>query len=378
MTENTVTSSIFTHFESVKDPRVNRCKKHKLIDILFMTLSAVICGADNWVAIEAFCKAKKDWLTDVLKLKNGIPSHDTFGNVFAMLDTAQFSESFTHWMRDIATLSDNEIIAVDGKCLRGTKDGNKSAIYMVSAWACKNKCVLGQQVVDEKSNEITAVPKLLKKLNLTGVTVTADAMGCQRDLSKQIVEQGGDYLFCLKGNQGTLHDDVMLWFKGQFQKQFKQHETLDGGHGRIEHRLTMSTSDIDWLQEHHNWPYLKSITAVTSKREIKDSEAESGYKESLETRYFISSVSADKVEKISTAIRAHWGIENQLHWSLDMSFDEDHSRARVGNSAANLSTIRHVALNLINKEKTAKVGVKTKRLKAGWDEQYLRKIIQGI
>jgi predicted transposase YbfD/YdcC len=343
-----------------------------------MTLSAVICGADNWVAIEEFCKAKKDWLTDVLKLKNGIPSHDTFGNVFAMIDTEQFSESFTHWMRDIATLSDNEVIAVDGKCLRGTKEGSKSAIYMVSAWACENKCVLGQQVVDEKSNEITAVPKLLKKLNLTGVTVTADAMGCQRDLSKQIAEQGGDYLFCLKGNQGTLHDDVVLWFKGQFQKQFKQHETLDGGHGRVEHRLTMSTSDIDWLQDNHNWPYLKSITAVISKREVRDGEAESGYKESLETRYFISSLSADRVDKISTAIRAHWGIENQLHWSLDMSFDEDHSRARVGNSAANLSTIRHIALNLINKEKTAKVGVKTKRLKAGWNERYLQKIIRGI
>lgn len=368
------TASIAAHFSSITDPRIDRRKRHKLGDIFFITLCGVICGADDWVSIEEFGKAKEAWFTDILGLKNGIPSHDTFGNVFAVIDTQQFSECFSRWVADLTSLSENEIIAIDGKCLRRSLDNasGKAAIYMVSAWATQNQLVLAQQKVDDKSNEITAIPKLLMKLNITGSVVTMDAMGCQTKVAKQIVDQGADYMLSLKGNQGKLHEDVKLFFEAENTCPAIGHESYDGGHGRIETRTVRATADIGWLKELHpnKWEGIKSIVAVTARRECKDKTTE-------ETRYFISSMDASDPKRLGYIVRAHWGIENNLHWVLDYAFNEDDQRARTGNSAANMAIVRHIALNLVKTEKTAKLGVKNKRLKAGWDESYLFKLMMG-
>ena len=264
------TASITEHFSSILDPRINRRKLHKLSDIFFITLCAVICGADDWVSIEMFGKAKEAWFTEVLGLEHGIPSHDTFGNVFAVINTQEFNICFSRWASDLADLSGGEIIAIDGKCLRRSMDtaSQKAAIYMVSAWATQNQLVLGQQKVDDKSNEITAIPKLLMQLNITGAVVTMDAMGCQTKVAEQIIAQGADYMLSLKGNQGNLHKDVKLFFESENTCPAVGYESYDGGHGRIETRTVRATAAIDWLQEGHpHWAGLKSIVAVTAKRE---------------------------------------------------------------------------------------------------------------
>jgi predicted transposase YbfD/YdcC len=367
------TASIVDHFASLPDPRLDRRKRHKLSDIFFITLCAVICGADDWASIELFGKSKQKWFTGVLGLRYGIPSHDTFGRVFSLIDTQQFSECFSRWVADLSDLSGGEIIAIDGKCLRRSLDSasDKAAIYMVSAWATQNQLVLGQQRVDDKSNEITAIPKLLMQLNIAGAVVTLDAMGCQTAIAQQIVGQQADYLLSLKGNQGTLHQDVKLFFESASTCPPIGHTTYDGGHGRIETRIVRATADIGWLKKDHpHWPKLTSIIAVTAIRECKDKTTE-------ETRYFISSMDASNPERLGQVVRAHWGIENNLHWVLDYAFREDDQRMRSGNSDANMAVIRHIALNLLKAEKTVKVGVKNKRLNAGWDEDYLLKIVTG-
>lgn len=363
------TSSIISHFSSITDPRVNRQKLHKLENIFFITICAVICGADNWVAIEEFGKAKEDWFTEILNLEHGIPSHDTLGKVYAAIDTNEFAECFSNWIAALANLSHGEVIAIDGKCIRRSIDkaSNKSAIHMVSAWAHENRLVLGQVKVDEKSNEITAIPKLLEKLNISGAVVTIDAMGCQRKIAEQIVMQGGDYVFSLKGNQGALHTDIKEWFADNTSSE-TAYTSVDGDHGRIETRYVRATTKINWLMKSHHWPHLASIIAVTATREIGDSVSE-------ETRYFISSLKTDDTKKLAKIVRAHWAVENELHWILDVAFDEDRCRTRSGNSAANMAIMRHIALNLAKAEKSAKVGVKTKRLKAGWDNQYMLKML---
>lgn len=362
-------ASLFHHFSRIEDPRINRQKLHMLQDIFFIAICGVICGADNWVAIEEFGKAKEKWFTEVLGLENGIPSHDTFGKVFADIDAEQFSHCFTNWVADLSTISPGEIIAIDGKRVRRSldKSSNKAAIHMVSAWAHQNRLVLGQVNVDNKSNEITAIPKLLKQLDITGAIVTIDAMGCQRRIAEQIVDQGGDYLLSLKGNQGELHDDVRLWFENQ-QNTITTQTELDYGHGRIETRRVSACKEIDWLKQRHDWPYLASIIAVTATRDT-------GANVTQETRYFISSLNTNDKEQLGHAVRAHWSVENELHWTLDVAFDEDQCRTRNGHSAANMTTLRHVALNLAKSEKTTKVGVKIKRLKAGWDNNYLLRLV---
>ena len=363
------TASIFQHFSRIEDPRINRQKKHQLQDIFFITLCAVICGADNWVSIEEFGKAKEDWFTGMLDLQHGIPSHDTLGDVFAAIDTEQFSQCFSDWVADLATLTEGQVIAIDGKCLRRSIDraSKKAAIYMVSAFAQKNSMVLGQVKVDYKSNEISAIPKLLSRLDIAGAIISIDAMGCQTKIAQQIVDQGADYVLSLKGNQGTLHEDVQTYFSSKLSPDVLI-ETYDGGHGRIETRSLRATAEIDWLKERHSWPGLQSIIAVTALRETTE-------KATRETRYFVSSLSADNPARLEHAVRAHWAIENNLHWVLDIAFDEDRNRTRQGYSASNLAVIRHIAMNLIKNEKTSKVGVKTKRLKAGWDNKYLLKTI---
>ncbi len=254
------TASILEHFSSIKDPRLNRQKLHKLEDIFFITICAVICGADNWVAIEEFGKAKEDWFTKLLGLEHGIPSHDTLGKVFAAIDSKQFGQCFTNWVSDLSSLTKGEVIAIDGKRVRRSHDrsSNKAAIHMVSAWACENHLVLGQTKVSEKSNEITAIPELLERLDISGSIITIDAMGCQSKIAQQIVDNGGDYILSLKGNHGNLHDDIKTWFDGQSNQADKTTE-LDYGHGRIEQRTLYASSDIDWLNGRHDWPYLKSL-----------------------------------------------------------------------------------------------------------------------
>jgi len=366
------TPSIIQHFSSIEDPRVNRQKKHQLQDIFFISLCAMICGADNWVAIEEFGLAKEEWFTELLGLEHGIPSHDTFGAVYAAIDTDHFSVCFSRWVADLANITAGEVIAIDGKCLRRSLDkaSKKAAIYMVSAWAQQNNLVLGQVKVDDKSNEITAIPKLLSRLDIAGAVITIDAMGCQKKIAEQIKQQGGDYVFSLKGNQGNLHDDVKTFFTSSLSPAVAA-VSYEGEHGRIETRTIRATADIAWLQERHNWHGLQSIIAVTAKREIGDKVTE-------ETRYFISSLDANDPQRLERVVRAHWSIENNLHWVLDIAFDEDSNRARKGHSAENLAVIRHIALNLIKAEKTSKVGIKIKRLKAGWDNDYLLRILGVI
>jgi predicted transposase YbfD/YdcC len=366
------TPSIIHHFSSITDPRVNRQKKHQLQDIFFISICAIICGADNWVTVEEFGVAKKEWFTEVLGLENGIPSHDTFGEVYAAIDTDQFSVCFSRWIADLANITEGEVIAIDGKCLRRSIDkaSKRAAIYMVSAWAQQNNLVLGQVKVDDKSNEITAIPKLLSRLDIAGAVITIDAMGCQKKIATQIKKQAGEYVFSLKGNQGNLHDDVKTFFTSSLSPTVAS-VCYDGGHGRIETRSIRATADTAWLQERHDWKGLQSIIAVTSKREIGDKVTE-------ETRYFISSLDASDPKRLEPVVRAHWAIENNLHWVLDIAFDEDSNRTRKGHSASNLAVIRHIALNLIKAEKTSKVGVKIKRLKAGWDNDYLLRILGVI
>ena len=364
--------SILHHFSDINDPRIHRQKNHLLPNIFFITICAVICGADDWATIEEFGKSNKEWFTEQLDLKHGIPSHDTFSRVYSLIDTQQFSECFSQWVSDIAQLSEGEVIAIDGKCLRGSinRASNKAAIYMVSAWAQQNHLVLGQQKVDEKSNEITAIPKLLTQLDIAGAVITIDAMGCQTKIAKQIIEQKANYVLSLKGNQGELHEDVVTYFESDLSPEIGS-ESYDGGHGRIETRTIRAATDIQWLKDRHpNWAGLTSIIAVTAKRELKNKTEE-------ETRYFISSLDATDPKKLGNIVRAHWSIENKLHWVLDHAFDEDSHRARKGNSAANMAIIRHIALNLLKAEKSVKRGIKIKRLKAGWNKRYLLKVLLG-
>jgi predicted transposase YbfD/YdcC len=379
MTGNPI-ASIEHHFATLDDPRIDRSKLHSLLDIVVIAICAVICGADDWVAVEMFGKAKHDWLKQFLELPNGIPSHDTFGRVFGALDPEQFQSCFLNWISAVSEITQGQVIALDGKTLRRSHDKTlgKKAIVMVSAWATANGLVLGQRKVDEKSNEITAIPELLQALEISGCIITIDAMGCQKEIAADVVAQDADYVLALKENHGNLYEDVELLFDDLEESQFSAYEydcerTVNKGHGRIEIRQCWTISDPDvlrYLRGTKDWEKLTSVVKVQAERRTTQ-------KTTIEDRYYLSSLAGD-AQKLLDATRTHWGIENSLHWVLDIAFREDECRVRKGYAAQNLATLRHIAVNLLRQEKTAKVGTKSKRLRAGWDEDYLLKVLSGL
>lgn len=367
-------------FNELKDPRkAIHSFRHELVDILLLTILAVICGADSWTAVEKFGYAKKDFLGNFLSLPNGIPSHDIIGDVFSRVDPKAFQSCFLDWVNHLFQLSDGEIIAIDGKTLRGSYDNanNKAAIHMVNAWACKNRLVLGQLKTEDKSNEITAIPELLKLLDLTNTTVTIDAMGCQKSIAKQIIDQGGKYVFNLKGNQSSLHKEVKCYFNTRQAAGEKSDpcydsiEITEDYHGRLETRRYGVTSNIDWLNQKADWVGLSSIGFV----EYEQINKASG-EHQVERRFFISALEAN-AKSFSEAVRLHWGIENGLHWCLDVAFNEDACRVRKGHAPENFAVVRQIALNLLKQESSAKVGIKNKRLMAGWDNAYLANVLMA-
>lgn len=364
------------HFDEIEDPRVERTKRHKLTDILTIAILAVICGADSWVGMESFGVAKHKWLRRLLELPNGIPSHDTFARVFARLNPEQFQQSFLKWVRTLVQLSDGQVIAVDGKTLRQSYDRAESqgAIHMVSAWATANRLVLGQCKVEEKSNEITAIPQLLRTLELHGCIVTLDAMGTQKAIAQLIVERQGEYVLALKGNQGNLLEEVQQVFAHAHVVNFAGiehdfYQTVDKGHGRIEVRRYWTMAQVEFLSDANAWAKFTSIGMVQAERRVNG-------KVERETRYYISSLSS-QARRFAQAVRSHWSVENSLHWVLDLAFLEDACRIRKDHAPENLAVVRHIALNLLTQENTLKIGIKNKRLRAGWDEDYLLKLLVG-
>ena len=375
--------SLIEHFQTLSDPRVDRTKDHDLIDVLIIAVCTLLCGGETFNDMEDFGQAKEEWFRTFLGLRNGIPSHDTFNRVFAALDPEQFLDCFLQWTQSLREAVAQEIVALDGKALRRALNKDQSVKYVVSAWAENNNLVLGQVKVADKSNEITALPRLLRVLELSGCIVTIDAMGCQKKIAKEIVESDADFVLALKGNQETVHGEVKVFLNETVAETQKPRprgaklssaaanlatlETVEKDHGRLETRRYYQSTELAWFADLAQWEGLKSVGMVESIREIDG-------KATLERRYYLSSLPLN-VELFARAVRGHWGVENKLHWVMDVCFREDHSRARAGYAAENLATLRRLALNLLKREKTKKRGIRGKQLNAGWDHAYLLRLL---
>jgi len=370
--------SILEHFSDIKDIRIERGKKHKLIDIITISICAVVCGADGWEDIELYGITRKKWLGEFLELPNGIPSHDTFARVFAQINPEEFNKSFLNWVKGICKRTAGEIIAFDGKQSRNSGDekNGQGVINTVSAWAISNKLVLGQRKVEGKSNEITALPELINVLDLAGCIVTIDAMGCQREIVKKIVKKEADYVIAVKNNQPSLYERVEQLFKQAIKThgqslRMSSFTSKEINRGREEVRNYLMISDIETsIDPSKKWDKLNSIGMVESVRVVNG-------KTSVETRYFISSLE-DDIKKIVEAIRGHWSIENSLHWVLDVTFKEDNSRIKKDNAPANFAVLRHIAVNLMGQNQTRKLSVRKKRFLASLDEGYSRELLETI
>ena len=375
--------SLIEHFQNLSDPRVNRTKAHDLIDILIIAICTLLCGGEGFNDMEDFGRAKHDWFKTFLRLRSGIPSHDTFNRVFAALDPHQFLDCFLGWTQSLRQAVAQEIVALDGKALRRALNQDQSLPYIVSAWAESNGLVLGQWKVADKSNEITALPALLRVLELSGCIVTIDAMGCQKKIAREIIEADADYVLALKGNHETVHDEVKTFLNALVAERhawrpggpklspaaanLATYETVEKDHGRLETRRYYQSAELAWFADQSDWEGLRSVGMVESIREL-------GAQRTIEWRYYLSSLPLG-VENFGRAARGHWGVENKAHWVLDVCFREDQSRARAGHAAENLATLRRLALNLLMREKTKKRGMKGKQLNAGWDHAYLLRLM---
>jgi predicted transposase YbfD/YdcC len=371
-----LSASFAEHFSKLKDPRINRKKLYPLMEILFVILCGTICGADSWRDYVIFGKEKLDFLTRYFPFENGIPSKNTFARVIASMNTDAFKTCFIQWIQSVHVIL-RDVVAIDGKTLRHSFDTakEKTAIHMVSAFATEARLVLGQIKVSNKTNEITAIPMLLDLLELSGAIITIDAMGCQKEIAQKIIEKKADYILSLKGNHSNLHEDVKLFLETEALKKQSNAisdtcQSVDAGHGRIETRQCWVSDKIDWLKQKAEWSSLNAIAMIEEIRE-------SGEKVTKECRFFLTSLPAD-AKLISSSIRAHWGIENTLHWTLDMTFREDESRIRSGNAAENMSVVRHISLNMLqNARKSEKdVSIRGLRKKAGWGNSTLDHIIR--
>lgn len=363
-------SNLVSIFSSIDDHRSHINRLHKLIDILLIGTVSVICGAETWLQMVEFATSKEKFFRKFIELENGIPSEDTINRVFSSIDSSQFETCFIEWVNSISKLSKGQVIAIDGKTLRGAKsNGHKSPVHMVSAWADKDNLVLGQVRVNEKSNEITAIPELLETLLIEGNIITIDAMGTQTNIAKKIIDNRADYILAVKENQKQLLVEIIDEFK--FSKNIEVDTDIDIGHGRIETRKCSVVSDFLFIENKENkWKNLNQIIKIESIREFKNSDKPT----ETATRYYIASLD-ENAKNYQKYIRSHWGVENKLHWTLDVAFSEDASRKRNKNAAQNYSILLKIALNLLKNEKTEKQGIAGKRLKAGWNEKYLLKVL---
>ena len=358
-------------FANMRDPRSNLGKRHRLLDLIVIAITAVICNADGWEDIELFGRSKHKWFRTFLALPHGIPSHDTFARVFARLDPDAFERCFGQWMASLGQRSNGRLIAIDGKTLRRSFDTatSKAALHMINAWCVTNQTVLGQVVCGEKANEITTMPKLLELLDLQDAVVTADAMHCQKETARAIVDAGGDYLLQVKDNQPSLHENLQLLFDRGLTDDchgvaYDYVEDVDAGHGRIETRRCWSSPDVVGVSPTGDWWRLRSVACVEQTRLI-------GEHSSTERHYYISSLPGEDAKRILELARGHWGVENQLHWRMDVVFGEDQRRIRKGHAAENYTRLSRIALNLLKADTSKKASVRQKRKLGGWDQDFL-------
>jgi predicted transposase YbfD/YdcC len=383
--QNTVISPLKNQLLQLTDPRLSRRRKHELIDVLMIAVTALLCGAENFTHMAQFGQAKESWLRTFLTLAHGIPSHDTFRRVFMLLAPEKFSAVFLRWTQSLRQAVGAEVVALDGKTVRRSFDSAKSqsAIHLVSAWASTNRLVLGQIKVDDKSNEITAVPELLRALELAGCIVTVDALNCQKNIAKEIKEADADYVLALKGNHETAHEEIRTFLDAALEETraaklpgaklsagaatLAAWETVDKGHGRMETRRYYQSAALDWFADRAAWEGLTTVGMVEARREVRG-------KLTVERRYYLSSLPLD-VATFARAVRAHWGVENQLHWVLDVQLNEDQNRARCGHAAENLGLLRRLVLNQLRRDTRCQTGIKGKQLNASWDHAYLQSLL---